>query len=196
MQRVLADVLTSYLEYELCRVSILGLPKDRQPSMTLATHASFESMIDLSFPFDPPHMTDPKTPPPGWESMFNASAIKAIARESRQFITKISPYSLPLTEIFTPLRDVVSDASPTDDPTTPDALLDLVQPQMFCADANDPQHPMRPVISDGWREYDWNGEKHYWVSDQVGARIRVDVKVTEGRYVSTQKPLTGELPGL
>ena len=193
---MLADVLTSYLEYELCRVSILGLPKDRQPSMTLATHASFESMIDLSFPFDPPHMTDPKTPPPGWESMFNASAIKAIARESRQFITKISPYSLPLTEIFTPLRDVVSDASPTDDPITPDALLDLVQPQMFCADANDPQHPMRPVISDGWREYDWNGEKHYWVSDQVGARIRVDVKVTEGRYVSTQKPSTGQLPGL
>lgn len=180
-QRVLADVLTSYLEYELCRVSILGLPKDREPAMTLATHASFDSMIDLSFAFDTPHMTDPKTPPPGWQATFNASAIQAIARESRQFISKTSPYSLPLTEIFTPLRDIVSDLSPTDDPATPDALLNLVQPQMFCADANDPQHPMRPVISDGWREYDWNGEKHYWVSDQVGARIRVDVKVAEGR---------------
>ncbi|KAJ9116977.1 hypothetical protein QFC22_004635 [Naganishia vaughanmartiniae] len=181
LQRVLADVLTSYLEYELCRVSILGLPKDREPSTTLATLASFKDMIDLSFPFDPPHMTDPKLPPLGWERMFNATAIKALARESRQFISKTSPYSLPLTEIFTPLRDVVSDHSPADDPKTPDALLHLVQPQMFCADANDPQHPMRPVLSSGWREYDWNGEKHYWVSDQVGARIRVDVKVAEGR---------------
>ncbi|KAJ9101773.1 hypothetical protein QFC21_003112 [Naganishia friedmannii] len=179
--RVLADVLTSYLEFELCRVSILGLPKDREPSTTLATHATFDSMIDLSFPFDSPLMTDPRTPPPGWERMFNASAVKAIARESRQFISKPSPYSLPLTEIFTPLRDIVADSSPTDDAKNPEALLDLVQPQMFCADANDPQHPMRPVISDGWREYDWNGEKHYWVSDKVGARIRVDVKVAEGR---------------
>ncbi|KAJ9113837.1 hypothetical protein QFC19_000030 [Naganishia cerealis] len=161
--RVLADILTSYLEHELCRVSILGLPPAREPETTLATYASFNSRIDLSFPFDSPHMTDPKTPPDGWQAMFNTTAIDAIA------------------QIFTPLRDVVSDSSPATDPVTPDSLLNLVQPQMFCADANDPQHPMRPTIADGWQEYVWNGEKHYWVSDQVGARIRVDVKVAEGR---------------
>lgn len=171
--------MTSYLEYELCRVSILGLPAPPKTEHTLATTSAFSTAIDLDFPFDTPRMTDPKTPPEGWETTFNASAIALISQESRRFLSRPSPYALPLTEIFTPLRDIVSDT--TADPATPDGLLDLVQPQMYCADANDPKNPLRPIIADGWKEYVWNGEKHYWVSDRVGARIRVDIKVAEGR---------------
>lgn len=178
---MLADLLTSYLEYELCRVSILGLPAPPKTEQTLATTSDFGSAIHLGFPFDTPRMTDPKTPPEGWESTFNTSAGSLIASEPRKFLARPSPYSLPLTEIFTPLRDVVSDTSP--DPTSPDKLLNLVQPQMYCADANDPKNPLHPIIADGWKEYVWNGEKHYWVSDRVGARIRVNVKVAEGRWV-------------
>lgn len=148
---------------------------------TLATEEKFDSAIDISFPFDTPPMTDPRNPPEGWEQTFNDSAIASIAHEPRRFLLKSSPYALPLTEIFTPLRDIVTDSSPESDPPNADALMHLVQPEMFCADANDPEHPMRPTVADGWEEYVWNNEKHYWVSDQVGARIRVDIKVAEGR---------------
>ncbi|GHJ86394.1 hypothetical protein NliqN6_2796 [Naganishia liquefaciens] len=179
--RLLADILTAYLEYELCRVSILGLPIPLDPIRTLATKDKFVSAIDISFPFDTPRMTDPRNPPEGWEQTFNDSAITAIAHEPRRFLSKLSPYALPLSEIFTPLREIVTDSSPESDPPNADALMHLVQPEMFCADANDPEHPMRPTDADGWEEYVWNNEKHYWVSDQVGARIRVDIKVAEGR---------------
>jgi hypothetical protein len=173
--------LTAYLEFELCRVSILGLPESLDPIHTLATSDKFDAAIDINFPFDTPHMSDPRKPPDGWEQTFNDSAIAAIAQESRHFLSRPSPYALPLTEIFTPLREIVTDSSPASDPPNADKLLHLVQPEMFCADANDPEHPMRPTIADGWEEYVWNNEKHYWVSDKVGSRIRVDIKVAEGR---------------
>jgi hypothetical protein len=52
---------------------------------------------------------------------------------------------------------------------------------MFCADANDAANPMKPTTHEGWEPFVWNGEKHFWVSNTVGARIRVEIKVNEGR---------------
>jgi len=52
---------------------------------------------------------------------------------------------------------------------------------MFCADANDREHPMAPSSREGWEPFVWNGEKHFWVSETIGARIKVDIKVKAGR---------------
>lgn len=40
---------------------------------------------------------------------------------------------------------------------------------------------MAPSSREGWEPFVWNGEKHFWVSETVGARIRVDIKVKAGR---------------
>lgn len=146
---------------------------------TVSTTDPFSSLVDIPFPLDTLHLVDPATPPEGWETTFDREPLEELKSESRHFVLPSSPYSVPPVGIFTPLRDVVDPKKP--DPSSGKHITGLVQPELFCADANDAQNPMKPTTANGWKPFVWNGEKHYWMSDVVGARIRVEIKVTAGR---------------
>jgi hypothetical protein len=172
-------LLIAYLETELCQVTKFGLPTVPPVSDTLASIESPDSFIDIPFPLDTLHLIDPLTAPDNWESTFELGPLAAIRDENRHFVLPQTPYSISPVSIFTPLRDVVNPKEP--DPTTGSSILGLLQPEMFCADANDREHPMAPSSREGWEPFVWNGEKHFWVSDTIGARIKVDIKVKAGR---------------
>lgn len=179
VQRVLADLLISVLETELCRLNTWGLPVMPDESITISTKSSFTDLIDIDFPLDTPEMTDPLTPPQGWEATFEQGPLDKISTEVRHFVLPTTPYTISQVSLFTPLRDVLDPTSA--DPSTPSHILNLPQPEMFCADANDHANPMVPTTHDGWEPFVWNGEKHFWISSTVGARIRVEIKVNAGR---------------
>ncbi|WVR07844.1 hypothetical protein IAU60_004887 [Kwoniella sp. DSM 27419] len=177
--RILADLLVAYLESELCMLTHYGLPVVPAVTDTISTTEAFASLVDIPFPLDTLHLVDPVTPPQGWEATFDQGPLDSLASESRHFVLPSTPYSIPPVGMFTPLRDVVDPTEP--DPVSGQHITGLVQPQLFCADANDKQHPMKPTSSDGWEPFVWNGEKHYWVSKTPGSRIRVEIKVHAGR---------------
>nr|XP_031858962.1 uncharacterized protein CI109_005630 [Kwoniella shandongensis]KAA5526034.1 hypothetical protein CI109_005630 [Kwoniella shandongensis] len=177
--RILADLLISYLESELCMLTHYGLPVVPPVADTISSTDPFSDLVDIPFPLDTLHLVDPVTPPPNWESTFDLKPLQALTEERRFFVLPSTPYSVPPVGIFTPLRDVVDPKKP--DPTSGKHITGLIQPKLFCADANDPQHPMAPTKFEGWEKFVWNGEKHYWVSSTVGARIRVEITVTAGR---------------
>ncbi len=124
-------------------------------------------------------MIDPLTPPEGWEETFNLEPLSKLTSEIRHFVLPTTPYDIAQVGMFTPLRDVIDPKK--SDPTTPSHILNLPQPEMFCVDANDRENPMKPTTHEGWEPFVWNGEKHFWVSSTVGARIRVEIKVNAGR---------------
>lgn len=177
--RILADLLIAYLETELCQLNRYGLPVIPSHQRTTSTTNPSSELVDIPFALDSPHMTDPARPPSGWETTFDEEPLQALLNESRHFVLPATPYSVPLVNMFTPLREVVDPFKP--DPDSPRHLLGLPQPKMFCADANDHDNPMVPTTHDGWEPFVWNGEKHFWVSSTVGARIRVEIKVNAGR---------------
>jgi hypothetical protein len=179
VQRILADVLISYFDTELCLLAAHGVPEATSRPDTLATTQPFSSFIDIPFPMDTLFIDDPSSAPEGWDETFDEELLPLLLSESRQFVVPTSPFSVPPVGLFTPLSEVNDPTQP--DPTDPNSLLYLPQPDLFCADSNDPVNPMRPKSSEGWTEFVWNKEKHYWVSDKVGARIRVDIKANEGR---------------
>ncbi len=178
-QRILADLLISYFESQICYAKTIGLPQSDPIDLTIATEDAFSALIDTSTPYEPLTLSDPASPPPGWESSFNENTIDRIGWEAKTFVSPVSPYAPPVVPLFQPLRDIVD--SSKQDPSDGSHILGLVQPKAFCADANDPDFPMTPASADGWRKFSWNDEKHYWVSDTVGAKIRVDIKVAQGR---------------
>ena len=151
-------------------------------SDTLSTTSPFENHINVNFPLDTLHLVDPVTPPTGWEKTFDQEPLDRIRTESRHFVLPTTPYDSSLVGLFTPLRDIVDPRK--EDPSTAAHVMNLPQPEMFCADANDRERPMKPTSHEGWEPFVWNGEKHFWVSSTVGARIRVDIKVNAGRSVN------------
>lgn len=160
-----------------------GLPIVPAIEDTIATDNDASSLIDISFDMPQPARVDGVVdwtkPPDGWEETFDHDKLQSIGTEQRHFALPQSPYSLPFVTMFTPLREVIDPSKP--DPTDPSHILELRQPNLFCADANNRNNPMQPTSSEGWEPFVWNGEKHYWVSSQVGARIRVEIKVAAGR---------------
>jgi hypothetical protein len=164
-------------------LSHFGLPVVPDLDATIATSNDASSLIDVTFDMPQPVRVDGAVdwtkPPDGWEETFDSARLEQIGNEKRHFALSQTPYSLPFVSMFTPLRDVIDPLKP--DPSTPAHILELVQPNLFCADANNRQNPMQPTTHDGWEPFVWNSEKHYWVSSQVGARIRVDIKVNAGR---------------
>lgn len=178
-QRILADLLIAYLESQLCELTRTGLPVVPSLEDTLSTTHPFSDFVDIPFALDPLHLIDPFTAPPGWEQTFELAPLEALQSESRHFILPTTPYDISPVGIFTPLRDVINPKLP--DPKNGEHVLGLVQPKMFCADANDHEHPMAPTSREGWEPFVWNGEKHFWVSSEVGARIRVEIVVNAGR---------------
>ena len=178
-QRILADLFIGYIEYELCMLTKYGLPIVPSHLDTIATSEPASRLIQIPFPLDSPKLVDPITAPVGWEKTFELEPIESIASERRHFVLPTTPYSLPMVSLFTPLRDVVDPFKP--DPASPQHILGLVQPKLYCADANDHENPMNPTSREGWNPFVWNGEKHFWVSSTVGARIAVDITVQAGR---------------
>ncbi|ODN76243.1 hypothetical protein L202_06166 [Cryptococcus amylolentus CBS 6039] len=177
--RVLADTLISYLESELCMLTRYGLPVVPPIEDTIASTNPFSSLVDVPFALDTLHLVDPVTPPEGWEETFDLAPLQKLRDERRLFVVPSSPYAIPPVGVFTPLREVVDPHKP--DPASGAHIEGLRQPQLFCADANDKKNPMTPTVADGWEPFVWNGEKHYWVADKPGARIRVEIKVNAGR---------------
>ena len=59
--------------------------------------------------------------------------------------------------MFTPLRDIVDTTQP--DPSTASNILELPQPHVFCANANDEKQPMMPTTHGGWEPFVWQGKK-------------------------------------
>ncbi|KAL1412111.1 hypothetical protein Q8F55_003110 [Vanrija albida] len=183
--RLLSDLLAAYFETQLCLLDKHGLPPAPEKADTIATGGDARSLVDVTFEFPGPSHTapdgaiDPDKPPEGWEESFDRDKLAAIGKERRHFALPTTPYALPPVGMFTPMELVIDPHRP--DPTDADHILELVQPSLFCADANDRKHPMAPTVHDGWEKFVWNGEKHYWVSSTVGARIRVEIKVNAGR---------------
>lgn len=180
--RVLTDITISYLESELCQLNTYGLPVVPSVDLTIGTSAPASSLIDEDFPmmaFPVDGKIDWSQPPEGWETTYDQSKIDAIGTEKRHFALPQSPYAIPFVSAFKPLEEVLSPDSP--DPESAAHIHSIPQPDLFCADANDPKHPMQPSLHDNWEPYDWKGEKHYWVSSTVGARLRVPIKVSAGR---------------
>ncbi|WWC91519.1 uncharacterized protein L201_006465 [Kwoniella dendrophila CBS 6074] len=177
--RILADLLISYLESELCMLTHYGLPIVPSISDTVETTEDFSNFVDVPFRLDTLHLVDPVTPPKGWEETFDLEPLSKLKNENRKFVLPTTPYYIPPVGIFTPLRDIVNPKQ--SDPESSKHITGLIQPELFCADANDKENPMKPTTSKGWKPFVWNGEKHYWVSDIPGSRIRVEIKVTAGR---------------
>lgn len=150
----------------MCRLEHFGMPIVPDVGLTVTTSLDFDDLVNVPFPLDviPPDSDD---------------IIKSLDKELRHFVLPKSPYDISMVGMFQPLRDVLDPNEP--DPKTPAKILGIVQPKTFCADANDQVNPMEPTKSDGWEKLEWKGEKHYWVSSTVGARIRVEIKVNAGR---------------
>lgn len=172
-------MLISYLDSLLCSVVLSGLPPAYPPDDTLSSTSPFSDHIAVPFAMDTLHLVSPTEAPADWETTFDPSRLLSLGTEARHFLLPPSPYALPAVSEFTPLREVVSPASL--DPLSASHILSLRQPRLFCADANDPAHPLTPSAHAGWAPYVWNGEKHYWVSSTPGARIRVEIQVSAGR---------------
>lgn len=179
LQRILADLAIAFLESQLCQLDVYGVPSTQSATKTLSTLEPFDALIDIPFELAPPRMTDPATPPPGWEVTFDLEPLRKLPSEQRSFLQPNTPFSVPPVGLFQPLREVVDPHA--HDPADANHILSLVQPKMFCADANDHEHPMLPTDSEGWEQFVWNGEKHFWVSNTIGARIRVEIQVSAGR---------------
>ncbi|ORY28167.1 SGNH hydrolase-type esterase domain-containing protein [Naematelia encephala] len=179
--RVLSDLLISYLESELCLLSRYGMPAIPPLEETMATEKASNSLVSIPFPFEVNYVqhNDPTSPPDGWEASFDPIPLASMAEEARHFALPETPYRVPPVAMFLPLSDVVDPGKP--DPTSARHVLGLPQPKPFCADANYVDNPLKPASAEGWEQYVWDNEKRYWVSKTVGARIRVDIKVNEGR---------------
>jgi len=162
-------------------LSHYGLPTVPPLEDTIATSNDASSLIDVSFDIPEPVGVDIdwSNPPDGWDDSFDSDRLQKLGDEKRHFALPQTPYAVPFVSMFSPLRDVINPSKA--DPSGPSHILDLVQPAMFCADANDRKHPMQPTEHDGWEPFVWNNEKHYWVSSTVGAKIRVDIEVNAGR---------------
>lgn len=177
--RVLADLLIAYLESELCMLHHYGLPVVPSVEETIATTEPASSLVDVPFPFQIDRSVDWSEVPAEWETTFDKGKLAALGEERRHFALPQTPYSVPFFTTFKPLSEVLD--PDVADPATPDHIMKFPQPTLYCADANDPEHPMKPTEHEGWEAWDWRGEKHYWVSSTVGARIRVEIQVAAGR---------------
>jgi hypothetical protein len=174
----MADLLIAYLESQICEYGEIGVPEPPSRDTTVGTTLPFSDFITATFPFDNIAAGD-EVEGDAWKSTYDHESLSRIAFEPKRFVGLMDPLGIPFTPIEQPLRDVVDDTRPS--PENADLLLNLVQPKPFCADANDPENPMKPTKSEGWEKFVWKNEKHFWKSDKPGKRISVDIDVSQGR---------------
>jgi hypothetical protein len=174
----MADLLISYFESQICEFNEIGVPEAPSRDMTIGTTLPFSDFVTVGFPFDNIAPGE-EVEGDAWKSTYDEESLSRIAFEPKRFVGLMDPLGIPFTPIEQPLRDVVDDTKPA--PENADGLLSLAQPKPFCADANDPTNPLKPKESDGWEEFVWKKEKHFWKSDIPGKRISVDIDVSQGR---------------
>lgn len=175
-QRLLADILVAYFETVLCEMEsddLEGWTADENwlggGSHTIDTSAgeAFETLVGRNRTFPPMTQDGPE-----------------VEATTYAFLSLPAPSTIPPVPLPAPLSLYLDYKRP--DPsaifTGPASHLNL-KPVPFCADANDPDSPLTPKESSGWTTMVWKNEKHFWIADEVGARIVVDVKANEGRSV-------------
>ncbi|KAG8933358.1 hypothetical protein FRC01_009683 [Tulasnella sp. 417] len=175
-QRLLADIVVAHLESVFCEMDRDAWDEKHDlaewtkaetwiggGSLTTDRAATFKSLVsEKNFP-----ALNPGEP---------SISVTAYDFLSLPNTTSVQPVPLPQ-----PL-DIILDVSEPD----PDSWEDIYTtknkvPRPFCADANSKVQPFKPKINTGWKTMVWKNEKHFWVSDTVGAEISVDIKVNEGR---------------
>ncbi|KIO29582.1 hypothetical protein M407DRAFT_167269 [Tulasnella calospora MUT 4182] len=175
-QRLLADIVVAHLESVFCEMDRdawdekHGLSEWTKEetwvgggSLTVNSASTFKSLVaEKNFPALIPG-----------EPSLSATAYEFLSLPNT---TSVQPIALPH-----PL-DTILDVSEPD----PESWEDFYSakskvPRPFCADANSKVQPFKPKHNTGWKTMVWKNEKHFWVSDTVGAEISVDIKVNEGR---------------
>lgn len=172
-QRLLADIMISYVEGVICDM-------DREE----AGQDSDGWTREISFVGGGEYTTDKAQ---SFKSLVVSKDLPAYNGSKNETVETYALLSLPNATAVPPLA-LTSPMSLIIDNTAPDpaSWMDLytsknLSPKPFCADANDQESPLTPKHNDGWSEMIWKNEKHFWVSDTVGATISVDIKVNEGR---------------
>lgn len=199
--RILSDLVTSYLATRLCILETFGPPPETynsrggiQPSdkddfsganfATLSTSNSFDAVIKYS---NVSHNRDDEE-----EQQQHGPLIyhEEVNSDAYHFLSLDDPSSVLPIPLGVPLNDLIDWDSPDqslstflDSGTNPigNMIRGDSQPRPFCADANDPLNPLVPTEAKGWRPWAYSNEKHYWITDEPRARIRVDIDVSEGR---------------
>lgn len=199
--RILSDLVTSYLATRLCILETFGPSLESSNSQggiqasdqhdfsgasfaTLSTSDSFDSIIKYS---NASHDRDNEG-----EQQAHGPLIyyEEVNNDTYHFLSLDDPSSLPPIPFGVPLNDLIDWDSPDqslstflDSGTNPigNMVKGYHQPRPFCADANDPLNPLVPAEVKGWRPWVYLNEKHYWIADVPGARIRVNIEVNEGR---------------
>lgn len=199
--RILSDLVTSYFATRVCILETFGPPPESynslggiQPShkddfsnatfATLGTSDSFDAIIKYN---NVSHDRDDEE-----EQRVHGPLIfyEEVNNDTYHFLSLDSPSSVPPIPLGIPLNDLINWDSQDQSLSTfldggTNPIGNMVkggsQPRPFCADANDPLNPLIPTEVDGWRQWVYRNEKHYWIADQPGARIRVDIEANEGR---------------
>lgn len=163
--RVLSDLITSYLSTRLCFIRSIT----SSLAQTTGSSSSPSDMVRLSNLTHHWNSTDEDI------QYGPALYLEDLKNETYHFIVP-DPLSVPSIPFNIPHSQVFD---PVSHPDSVDSVH-LDSPKPFCADANDPNSPLNPREREGWEPYVWKNEKHFWVSNTPGARIVVDITVSEG----------------
>ncbi|KAF8671921.1 hypothetical protein RHS04_08014 [Rhizoctonia solani] len=181
--KVLGDLTIAYLEKQLCLLNTFGVLNE--------THVG-GGRADATLGHEPSSGADAFNLvrlPPSPELVHNrtddgettdiAYPLLPDPKDRISTLRLETPYTVPPTIIGQALSELFS-------PWKPDAPLRTPPPpHPFCADANDEAHPLMPSDkyggSHGWEKHIAHGGKHSYATDEVGARIVVEVTVAEGR---------------
>ena len=170
---LLADLVISHVESVLCEIEV-DVGPDQDLGMWSPVEDGGNWSVETSKSFTDLQSSKTFSPISASDGPINATAYHFLSLPHATSMPPIS-YSLPLSLVL--------------DATKPD-LVDwahfmsqhvLQPPVPFCVDANDKKNPLRPSENQGWRTMVWKAEKHFWASETPGAKIRVDIKVNEGR---------------
>jgi hypothetical protein len=163
--RVLSDLLTSYLSTRICSigggvsstVQATSSSSSLSDTVRLSNHTHHWNTTDEDIQYGPAlHLDDLKN------ETYHFILPKPLS------VPPI-PFNLPHSQVFDPMSD--SDSANS---------IQVGSPNPFCADSNDPNSPLNPREREGWEPLVWKDEKHFWVSSTPGARIIVDIAVSEG----------------
>ncbi|KAG9002925.1 hypothetical protein FRB90_011284 [Tulasnella sp. 427] len=175
-QRLLGDVVVAYLESVFCEMERDAWEEKNDLTewtqaetwigggpLTVDTATTFDALVaEKSFPALIPGEPSITSTAYDFLSLGNA--------------TSVQPVPLPKS------LDTILDVAKPDPPSWEEFYASINKvPRPFCADANSKIQPLKPKHNTGWRTMVWKNEKHFWVSDTVGAEISVDIKVNEGR---------------
>jgi hypothetical protein len=199
--RVLSDLVTSYLATRLCMQETFGPSPESYNSRggiqppykhdfsgatfaTLSTSNSFDAIIKYS------NVSHDREDEGEQQAHGPLISYEEVNNDTYHFLSLDGPSSVPPIPLGIPLNDLIDWDSPDQNLSAfLDSGTNLIgnmvkggsRPRPFCADSNDPLNPLIPTEVEGWRPWVYVNEKHYWIADEPGARIRLDIEVNEGK---------------